>query len=983
MSIFTHDENLPGVITEIDSRLSSNYDTSLFGTTESICVVGTAFDGPVGSPFPVYSVEHAAYLYGKTYDSKTRREASLVTGIKDAWDNGCRTIYALRINGKDMYKDFEFVTSSDYKLRVKSRYPSNLGKQTYFKYDNTPNLESITIYKPASRATISEKMNGKVEDEHSVMKVSIMLAQDYAFNANSKLVDILEIVNNHQDNNVIEIDIVDADGNVVTSSTEVYDLTLGHLFPGTYFIGRQGTKCKKETDVSIKIVFDRDKDPVPYTDFEGSCYRVLNKNTDVDQALPIHYTSLKEMRKILEEVGITINAQDDYLEIPEESNKAFPEDKMDYEETQLSEFEKYQRLGEGFAITAVAERRVDGDGKELTPKVKEAKLDDPQRIVPTGEGAYSILQDTKIRYHVMAHDICADTVISGKIPKHTAFKKTTSNDVMLLNGLVKATAKVSSNDETMARKYNFRIYKYEDKPQITKDTLYEERVVEMVGSVDSEDKVKNLVGGKPGDKVIVLSDTPVMYIADEKGAYVKTNDKELAGKYIEHETEKYGKKLYLAGMIPVVASFEDNTLGFTTISNGTTETGGKPHVIMQDGSNVFITSMDNPLEKDPFMATADVALAEESEDLYVYFQDHCVGTNFVMISYPYFDTLTMTDFVEMLNKSDLGHVFDFELTQAGRILKDEYVIDADLQAVEDSKTAGNNEAKPTFSKNYDVVMESDRVRGYDYSMHIPYYTTDNFARHLAQHCTYTELNSFGTVGIIGCNRISDLSKANLAKKINEMKEFNWNLFVKNNFGRNILNENNLPCNIGRNVMVTLFQHVTVTPSNFSTIVNGSTAFAGMISSMPVSQSPTGQPIAIEPMFEFSRNQLQTLSKLGIITAKNSFTQGYTITDGVTMASHDDVLRRIFNTRVMHLVEDAIRAACEPFIGKGNTSVNRNSLNTAITSRLQALVGNYLRKFEFKIVDDGTADQFTYLQIYHTIVPVNEIREIRNVVHVKN
>ena len=75
-SIFSYDNVLPGVITEIDSKLSSDYDTTLFGTTDSIVVIGTAFDGPVGVPSPVYSVEHASYLFGKNYKSDIRKEAS-------------------------------------------------------------------------------------------------------------------------------------------------------------------------------------------------------------------------------------------------------------------------------------------------------------------------------------------------------------------------------------------------------------------------------------------------------------------------------------------------------------------------------------------------------------------------------------------------------------------------------------------------------------------------------------------------------------------------------------------------------------------------------------------------------------------------------------------------------------------------------------------------------------------------------------------
>jgi hypothetical protein len=59
------------------------------------------------------------------------------------------------------------------------------------------------------------------------------------------------------------------------------------------------------------------------------------------------------------------------------------------------------------------------------------------------------------------------------------------------------------------------------------------------------------------------------------------------------------------------------------------------------------------------------------------------------------------------------------------------------------------------------------------------------------------------------------------------------------------------------------------------------------------------------------------------------------------------------------------------------------LQTAITSKLNSLVDSLIRKYEFKVVDDGTADQYTYIDINYTIVPMNEIREIRNRIRVTN
>ena len=934
-SIFTYDNVLPGVITEIDSKLSSDYDTSLFGTTDSIVVIGTAFDGPVGVPSPVYSVEHASYLFGKNYKADIRKEASLVTGIEDAWNRGCRTIYGMRINGKDCYKDFDFCADLNYKLRIQSRYPSNIAKQCYLKYDNTDGLETITIYKPASRATLSEKMNGVVLSSDSVITNEIRLGEDYGFTKATRLSEVIALLEDVEitQNNVLELKILDQDGKVVTNDNETDVVTLGHLYPGVYFIGREKSACEEVTQIEVNLVIDAN-DKKPYDTFEGCYYTVLKMNTDVSKAMPIYYTSVKDMRAILEKVGITMDKADDYLEILEETNKAFPEDKVDYEENSLTNFEIYKKLGSGFAVTAIAERRVkevDGVEVELTPKIKEAPLSDTLRVQYLGDnGIYGILQDTKIRYHVLASNICADAVISGKLPKHTDFKTTVANDVELANGLIKATAKVDKEDKTAAKAFEFTFKKVAAKPSIIKDAVKAE-VVKVIGAGE----VSSITNAAQGELAVGTDNK--LYVANDKGQFEATTAVKYDG-------------TYLAGTEFVTVA------GGAAISAAITEN----YVIAQVGSDEFIVAKDLS-----FASAIKEAVTESEEDqLFVFYTDSAVGKNKVSIACTSFDSMTIADLVDLLNESELAKKFSFELTQEGRINKDEYVGEL-----------------VTFDAA--VEMAADRKQGYDYSLHIPYMTTDNFARQLAQHCMYTELKTYPTHGVVGCKAVSDVSKTYLANKVAEIKEFNWNMYAKNQAGRNMLDYNNQPYNIGRSVTVTLFQHQFTTTNNYTSIVNGATAYAGLVSQMDIGQSPTGQAIGITPMYEFSRAQLQTLSDVGVITLRNSFTNGFVVTDGVTMAPNNDLLRRIFNGRIMHFVEEYIRAACEPFIGQANSIANRNSLNTAITAKLNSLLDTLIRRFEFSIVDDGTAEQYTYIEINYVIVPMNEIREIRNSIRVQN
>lgn len=940
-SIFSYDNVLPGVFTEIDSKLTGDYDTSLFGTTDSIVVIGTAFDGPVGVPSPVYSVDHANYLFGKNYDAKTRKEASLVTGIEDAWNRGCRTIYGMRINGKDCVKDFDFCANLNYKLRIKSRYPSNLAKQCYFKYDNTDGLETITIYKPAARATIAEKMNGLVESANCVMASEIRLAEDYGFTKATRLSEVINLVEDTAitNNNVLELQIIDENGKVVTNDNDAAVVTLGHLFPGVYFIGRESSSIEKVTDVTVKLVVD-ETDQVPYDGFEGKYFKVLNMNTDVTSNMPIHYSSLKDMRALLEKVGITMDEADNYLKVAEETNKAFPEDKVDYEEKSLTNFEIYKKLGSGYAVTAVAERRTDKDNNELVPRVKEAPLTDSARIQYLGdEGIYGILQDTKIRYHVLANDINADAVISGKLPKAAEFKTTVANDIEILGGLVNVKAKVEKDDAHKPRKFAFTVFEH------AKDVISKSDVAEESAKIIGKDTEENILAATNVPEGEIVTDGSALYVANDKGIFVVTVEAKYDG-------------LYLTG---------DSLLKFVNGEKAEAHGVTAKYIIAETNSDVFLVEVGAGLASSLFLCDVNEALTTDEEEfgLFTVYQDSSVGTNKVLISYPKLDELTLQDFVEMLNESELAKKFVFSLTQEGRINKEEYVGDI---------------AKDSLNK--EEVLEADRTRGYDYTMHIPYMTTDNFARQLAQHCTYTELKTYPTHGVIGCKTVSDLSKTYLAEKLASVREFSWDMYAKNQQGRHMLDANNQPYNIGRSVSVTLFQNQFTTNTNYTAIVNGATSYAAFVSQLDVGQSSTGQPIGLTPMYEFSRTQLEILSALGLVTLRNSFTQGYVVTDGVTMAPNSDLLRRLFNTRVMHFCEDLIRAACDPFLGKTNNEVNRNSLSTAITSNLNKVLDQLIRRFEFKITDDGTAEQFTYIDIDYVIVPMNEIREIRNYIKVQ-
>lgn len=73
MSVLYDGNNLPGVLIDIESEISNDYDPSQWGSTESVMIIGTAFQGPVGVPTQIYNADMGRYYYGASYDSETHR----------------------------------------------------------------------------------------------------------------------------------------------------------------------------------------------------------------------------------------------------------------------------------------------------------------------------------------------------------------------------------------------------------------------------------------------------------------------------------------------------------------------------------------------------------------------------------------------------------------------------------------------------------------------------------------------------------------------------------------------------------------------------------------------------------------------------------------------------------------------------------------------------------------------------------------------
>lgn len=950
--IFDNDLILPGVITEIIPDYAQDYDTSSFGTTESVTIIGTAFNGPVGRVTPIFSPEHAKYIFGDSFDPTTRREASLVAEIYDAWERGCRTIYGIRVSGKEIYKDYSFATETKLKLRVSGIFPSNDNKEVYMNFTATQaangEVGSIKIYKPADRSNMKEKMQGLVLNQNQMLVTEVKLS-GYGITKDSRLVDVINIVNGAENNNVIRLAIVNEDGaDVTTSSKEAQSLSVGVMFPGVYTIGRD--KATAEVTVKTEVGYVLSSEAKPHANYQESIWKELVVNTDVSASYPIYAKSNGELNTLLG--AVTTDAAGEWLKAIGVIDKIAEKDKVDYEEAELDEFDLYQRLGSGFAQTAKIIEVKGNDGRVKGYKVTVPDSNDENRVVSIPDGIYSMLENHSTNYTVMSN-ATAETKVSGKLPRKDAFKKRKAGVINLKdNGtnVIELTAKIDSRDFSEATNYSVEVISVEeglDQAEVLANLVTDVKY-ERIATI-TEEEVSNVKFAE-GTMVMVYEDTladelivnramadvtftlktvqnGVLVDADEKGNFIVDVEDKLYAVEYGAEMARYRIK----------AVVEDT---YVIGTNG-------------DLANVYKVLADNELE--PVAILGQIANRELEEDYTICFVEILANKAVVKV----FSTEAQwMNYDELVGKLNEDSVFSELFTAVA------YTPDVEVAA----KLVGEG------------VDKGDTY--YDTTMYIPYTTTDNFARHLAQHCTYTSLKTYPTHGVIGCSKLNGVNLATVADRVNEILALDLDLYAKRPNGNNMLNNNNVPHPIGRCISVPFMQYTVTTGNGYNYVSNGAAGYAGMVSTLAADRSSTNQPINIPNLaFELSNYQLSKLTGKGVVTCKRT-TQGLVITDGITMAPVDSAYRRLSTTKVINVVDRSLREVIEPFIGLQDNLATINSLNTAITSVLNKLKESLINYYEFKIVTDQASSRLGIIKINYTIIPTNEIKEVRNTVSVQ-
>ena len=994
MSIFDQELILPGVITDIISDYSEGYDTSAFGTTDSVAIIGTAFDGPVGRPVKIYSPEHARYVFGNTFDSKTKREATLVAEIQDAWDRGCRTIYAVRISGKDIYKDFQ-LASSKCKLRVSGIFPSNLNKEIYFKYEKTNvalgTLANIKIYKPSNRATIEEKMLGKVLSDNSILINSIDLLNSWNVTESTRLVDFIQLFNSYSYNNVLKLAIVNEEGEDISASEEGQALSFGDLLPGIYFIGRDSNSASitPKTVLNYKVLTTDEEKQNVYQGFTENVVKSLECNTDITKDLPIYHSDITELNELIGEV-VSMSKLFDFIEVYGKVDDVWPKNSIDYEEVELGDFEAYKRLGSGFATNAkIVETK---PGSNIYKVVEVTDVTDGNRVTGITDGVYSMMENLTADYRVLTGKY-ADTVIKSTLPKKNEFLISNPKANKIFDEKVLASAKVEKNDlSKTSKKYQFDlIYLDEESDLFDKETVLEKlfsptkyyNVAKIALPIDDTansslldeiilDETRLMIGAAD----VTLEDGELALIS---GVLYKAKNGILEKINVEKFKSEYEKTLIVSGSdIYKMDTETTDSIKFVKITNASDLNYAKYIAASKDedimlyeikGTSVTpVAYLNEVLEDSTEIFTSMIEEVNENSIV-----------NKISIYVPNLELMSLVELATTLNNSErLSKLFEFNIVNSDLNEQLPVFVDEDGVGVFSNPGIGNKVNKD------EKVIEDRGPLVYDTSLYIPYKTTDNFARQLAQHCIYTGLKTAPTHGIIGCSKILSTNLTTIANKVDKLVNLDLNLYSKKSNGNDMLDRNNMPYPIGRALSVTAFQHTVETYDNYTYTATGASAYAGMVSTLPIDQSSTSQTINLNNIsYELTNYQLGRLTQAGYVTVKDSYTKGFVVTDGVTMAPSTSSFRRLSISRIINGIDEALRTVSEPYIGKQNHMSNRNSLQTAIKSVLDKMLNNLIERYDFTLVNDNAATRLGIIEIEYTIIPIYEIREIRNRVTVRD
>jgi hypothetical protein len=279
----------------------------------------------------------------------------------------------------------------------------------------------------------------------------------------------------------------------------------------------------------------------------------------------------------------------------------------------------------------------------------------------------------------------------------------------------------------------------------------------------------------------------------------------------------------------------------------------------------------------------------------------------------------------------------------------------------------------------------------------------NFATQLAQHCAMVSAKTGETIGVIGIapapeaslrgvQDYIDLLTKNVSLSESAAKNYTdrgINPFYSNfhfmyNLATNeqIFNDEGEPIDVGHYINVVFGPEVGMTHERIGNyIANGGALYAALISQTRPEISTTNKEVAglglRYKLSEAQHNQLaggRFVSFDAKATVANS--RAVVVKDGVTAGAPGSDYMRLSTVRITHATVQMIRQRADKFIGLPNGIAQRNSLATEIQAGLDRLKElGVLENFKFSIYSSAKDRVLGNAFITLELVPAYELRKI--------
>jgi len=281
--------------------------------------------------------------------------------------------------------------------------------------------------------------------------------------------------------------------------------------------------------------------------------------------------------------------------------------------------------------------------------------------------------------------------------------------------------------------------------------------------------------------------------------------------------------------------------------------------------------------------------------------------------------------------------------------------------------------------------------------------TKNFATQLAQHCAMVTAKTWETIGVLGLapapvaglreiQQYIDLLTKNVT--LSESAEVLYTSrginpgFVNAHYMYNlatheqVFNDDGEPIDIGRYVNVVFGPEVGLGHEKLgSYITNGASIYASLISQLNAEISTTNKAIAATGLrYSLSESQHNQLAGGRFVSFESKTnlngSRSIVVKDGITAALPNSDYQRLSTVRITHTTVQLVRKKADKFIGLPNGIAQRNSLATEIQAGLDRLKElGVLNNFKFSIFSSAKDRVLGNAFITLELVPAYEMRKI--------